>query len=171
MPYLDHSGAYSLYRFDEPWNSPHNRQFETCGKVFQCPDDARRNPKAWNTSFVACVGEGTLWPPHGAGNLMDIRDDRATTIMLVERSHSGIHWMEPADCDLPQTTATSGSPLRSEHRGGANVVFADGGASFVGAQTSAETCTAMTTIAGGEVIEQIERSGYLSAYAVRSGHK
>jgi prepilin-type processing-associated H-X9-DG protein len=171
MPYLDNAAAYNLYRFNEPWNSPHNRRFETCGQVFQCPNDAKRNPKAWNTSYVACVGKGTLWPPQGTGNLEEIRDDRATTIMLVERSRSNIHWMEPADWDLSQVTDPSGGALRSEHARGGNVVFADGSAQFLDSKMSHETFTALTTIAGGETIEEVHEANQVARFVVRSPHK
>jgi prepilin-type processing-associated H-X9-DG protein len=172
LPYLGLADVYNRYRFDEPWNSPHNRQLEIYGRDFQCPDDEKRDPEVWNTSYVACVGKGTLWPPQGAGNLDDIRDDRDTTIMLVERSRSNIHWMEPADWGLSRAPGTSGGVVRSEHRGdGANALFVDGSVQFISTASAAETLAAMATIAGDEVVRQDFQASGPPTFVLRAGQK
>ncbi len=63
LPYLESAQAQAVasqYRFDEPWDGPHNRKL--AGKMpdlYRCPNSP---PNSVTTSYVAVVGPGTTWP-------------------------------------------------------------------------------------------------------------
>ncbi len=69
LPYVGHSRLYSEYRFDEPWDGPHNSQLQDqlegrsilsrCPEVYRCPEDGKAG--VGRTSYVAIVGPRTAW--------------------------------------------------------------------------------------------------------------
>jgi hypothetical protein len=119
LPYLDQQELFERYRFDEPWNGPHNRLLANAlgeSSVFHCPtdDDTPRE----NTSYVAVIGEDTMWSPGGV-SLNDVTDDENLTLQIVEVSDSGVLWMAPRDLRLDAMSfeigAKKGVGIRSRH--------------------------------------------------------
>ncbi len=161
LPFLEHKPLYDVYRFDEPWDGPNNRQLAaTTLKLFECPSD--ENAGTGQTSYVAVVGPGTAWPGAKSINLSDIKDGSSNTIHVVEVHHSGIHWMEPRDLDVSQMPmtinakpATKGANLgiSSGHPGVAQAARMDGSIFAIIDDTPPATLRAMLTIAGGEQVE------------------
>lgn len=133
LPYLDGNDIYSRYQFDEPWNSPYNRQLSKLHlTVFQCPADP--SLPLPQTSYLAVVGPGTVWSTDEPFSLDDI-DDPSNTILLVEVTGSGVSWAEPRDLTLAEAlkgiNSGLGRGISSNHPGGVNVVFADGHMDFL----------------------------------------
>ena len=65
LPDLGHADLYAQYRFDEPWNGPHNRQLlGRMPAVYSCPVDGKRAEGIPN--YFAIVGPQTVWPEHCA---------------------------------------------------------------------------------------------------------
>ena len=63
LPELGHADLYAQYRFDEPWNGPHNRQLlDRMPAVYSCPADGKRAEGIPN--YFAIVGPQTAWPEH-----------------------------------------------------------------------------------------------------------
>ena len=142
LPYIDQQPLYEQYHFGEPWNGPHNRQLAARYPrldVYSCPTDFDEHHQN-TTSYLAVVGDKTMWPSEGSLSLTDVPDGADRTIRLVEVSNSGIHWMEPRDLrfeamEFPINPA-SGVGIRSVHSGEsrwgfdgpprANVSFVDG---------------------------------------------
>jgi hypothetical protein len=130
LPFSDQDNVYKEYRFDEPWNSPHNRQLERRINLtlFQCPshEGYERN---LHTNYVVVVGAGTAFPGETTTMLADFHNGGQNTILLVEMAHSGIHWMEPRDLELDTMSLQindRGAPsISSPHPRGPAVVFAD----------------------------------------------
>lgn len=154
LPYLDQPGLYREYRFAEPWDGPHNRLL--VGRLprshyYLCNSD----PGAENgeTSYLAVIGDRTLWPPTGAATLGGIPDGAGRTIHVVESWQSGIVWTEPRDLSFEKMTfavnAQAGEGIRGRHPGEdrlwgdgpprANVAFADGSVKPVTTDTPPET--------------------------------
>jgi hypothetical protein len=99
LPFLGYADVYSQYRFSEPWNSEHNRQLaDRINGTFICPLDATANSRSW-TSYVAVVGDETMWPGKDCRKTNDL-DRTQDTLLTIEIAHSGIHWMEPRDIPL-----------------------------------------------------------------------
>jgi hypothetical protein len=120
LPYLEQQELFERYRFDEPWNGPHNRLLANAlgeSFVFHCPmdDDTPRE----NTSYVAVIGESTMWPPRGVVSFDDVTDDNDLTLHVVEVSDSGVLWMAPRDLRLDamrfEIGAKKGVGIRSRH--------------------------------------------------------
>ena len=134
LPYLEHQELYEQYRFDEPWNGPHNSKLDiTDVWDFWCPGD-RSGPRT-QTNYLLVVGPETVWPGTRCMRLNEIRDGTRNTILVVEVRQSGIHWMEPRDLDIAKMplaiNAKAGQGISSSHNGGAWVAFADGHLAFL----------------------------------------
>ena len=154
LPYLEEQGIYDRYHFDEPWNGPHNRRLAAeTGSLpfFHCRADEKAADG--DTSYVAVTGEGTLWPRGRTVSLGDIPDGSSNTILVVELSDSGVHWMEPRDLPIDKMTfeigAKTGVGIRARHRQRhwfrendltpAHVLFADGAVQILSAEVKPET--------------------------------
>src|SRR5262245_45684456 len=154
LPYLDQKVLYRTYRFDEPWDGPNNRKLHDIAlKIYSCPSRDEKQPKT-DTSYVVVVGPQTMWPGERSSKVAEITDGLSNTIMLVESHNSGIHWMEPRDLHVLQmpsvTNPQRGQGISSNHKGGANVGFADGSIRYVVNGVPAETIQAALTRSGKE---------------------
>jgi hypothetical protein len=113
LPYLEPELA-KQYRFDEPWNGPHNKTLLThAPEVFQS-DTVQ--PPSNATSYFAVVGKRTLWPADQSLRLEDIHDGSSNTIAVVEDPRTDVQWLEPKDL-LPGEFFKSlyyGKPLYGE---------------------------------------------------------
>jgi prepilin-type processing-associated H-X9-DG protein len=166
LSYLDHKQLYDEYRFDEPWDGPHNSKLlERAPAVFSCPNDVKKNGRAnrWMTSYVAVIGPETAWPVDQPTTIRDITDGTANTIQVVEVGNSGVNWMEPRDRQLseivPTLNGTSRNGLASAHTGGAQALFADGSVKFLNDTISADLLRALLTRNGAEIFDASESTG------------
>src|SRR5262245_3643318 len=131
LPYMEGQEVYNQYRFDEPWDGPHNRLLadKIFLKIFQCPSVPEYGT-AIHTNIVAIVGDGTAFPGAEWTQLSDFRDGGKHTILLAEYRNTDIHWMEPRDLDASTMSFRFDDPaapsISSPHRAGPAVVFADG---------------------------------------------
>lgn len=152
LPYVGHQDLYERYRFDEPWNGPHNRRLaKRIPAVFQCP---HAEPHNQLTHYVTVVGDETAWPPESTVSIKDITDGRHGTVILVESHACDIHWMEPRDLDFgvmsTSVNAANGPCISSPHEGGAQVVLLDGTVRLMATHTRPDVVRGVLTIAGGE---------------------
>jgi hypothetical protein len=153
---------YDSYDFSEPWDGPHNRKLaKQMPSIYGSASDPGRRKSM--TSYVVVVGQHTAFPGARSINLVDIRDDKSTTLLLIETSNSGINWMEPRDFVMEQADLMpspsheqSFSPL-----GGAHVGCADGSVRFLlysdYPDNTNQILRALATIDGGE---EVPRSGW-----------
>lgn len=153
LPHLDEQAVYDRYNFDQPWDSPSNRALaDLINPVFRCRADRQGQPS--ETSYVMIVGPGTISEGATATRVADIKDGTSRTIMVVEASDSGIHWMEPRDlrADRISFGISDGTleGVRSNHRRGAHVLFCDGSVRYLDDKTDPLRLKAMTSVAGGE---------------------
>jgi hypothetical protein len=124
LPGLKESPFHEQYRMDEPWDSPHNADLVARFPMpdpFACPADGKAFSRK-TTSYVAVVGEGTLWPPEGSVVMVDntpIKTDG--TINIVEISDSDIPWAAPQDLSLETMSFKANDEnrdgIRSRHPG------------------------------------------------------
>jgi hypothetical protein len=158
LPFLDSEEAdalYGRYRFDEPWDGPNNRKLlDTRLRCYECPSEESEEPR---TSYLAVVGPQTLWPGDGCTRKDEVADGTSRTVAVVEVVDTGIHWIEPRDLHVvqmaPRINPAAGQGVSSRHYEGAQVLHADGCASYVAETISPEELWALVTIAGGERIE------------------
>jgi hypothetical protein len=89
LPYLGQNELYAQLRLDEPWDSPHNRQFHTIPlDIYQCPS-ANLSPGL--TSYSVVVGAKTPFGP-GQGRALSNFGDR---LLLVYERKQSVMWMDP----------------------------------------------------------------------------
>ncbi len=96
LPQLGYDVIYSQYRFDEPWNSPHNLKL-----VEKEPAEfayvASGEEKKGSTSFLAIVGTEAIWQERSAISVFDIQGIRVGKLLVAECANSNIAWTEPRD--------------------------------------------------------------------------
>jgi prepilin-type processing-associated H-X9-DG protein len=154
LPYFDQAESllYGKYRFDEPWDGPHNSKLrDQIVAIYNCPSDDHGGSGGVSTmtSYVAVVGPETAWPGSDPAAFRDFKDGTSNTLLVVEVANSGIHWMEPRDLHVVQMAlsinAKSGQGISSRHTGGAQALLADGSVRFVAEKLDAETLRALLT--------------------------
>ncbi|MBL8850840.1 MAG: DUF1559 domain-containing protein [Planctomycetaceae bacterium] len=155
LPFVDQAKVYEQYRFDEPWDSPHNRTLASkiYAPLYQCPSGAHFETTT-HTDYVVIVGPETLFPGTTTTRLSDIADGSEHTLLLVEIANSDIDWMEPRDLRADEMSFALNDPghpsISSPHPRGPCVALADGNVRHLNAPVIPSTLEAMTTIAGGE---------------------
>lgn len=146
---------YQAYRFDEPWDGPHNARLAgRIGDFYRRrgldPDGSDR------TSFVAVVGPETAWPGARAKSKSDIHDGANQTIMIVETADANIPWMKPEDLSFDRMSfrvndRTGRGP--GSRVGGARALLATGHVFELSDRFPPAKLRAMLTIDGGESVE------------------
>jgi hypothetical protein len=169
LPFIEGDGIYKQIKLDEPWDSPHNRKFHALRPSgFAGPSQLGDDAEGY-TSYVVVVGPRTLFngSPKGRSRA-DIRDDPASTLMVVESSTSAINWMEPRDLEWNHMSFRindkSRESISSEHHFGSypgpHVAVADRGSApddnlvvtYLPETTPAATVKALLMIDDGERI-------------------
>jgi hypothetical protein len=136
LPQQECGDLYEQYRFNEPWNSPHNRQIAAglpigmsgIYPMYHCGCD--RDSDKLDTSYVMVVGPDTISAGTNARKQKECTDGTSYTIGYAEMSESGIPWMEPRDLKYEEMSFRINDPqgrgLRSNHPRGVNAMFLDG---------------------------------------------
>jgi hypothetical protein len=161
LPFVDNGQIYNQYRFDEPWDGPHNRLLSSMlgssyGTIYHCPSDLRDGTRdeLLTTSYVAVIGPETAWNGSRSTKLEEVTDGAADTILIVEVANSGIPWMEPRDLHVTQMPATvnarAGMGISSAHPGGAHIMTADDSIRWLPNSIPAKSIRGMLTIRGRE---------------------
>ncbi|MBN1911150.1 MAG: DUF1559 domain-containing protein, partial [Pirellulales bacterium] len=147
------------YRFDEPWDSPHNNKL--AAECVPYGFHSWTSPEGM-TGFVAVTGPGTAWSGTRGTRLDEITDGPERTLLLVQIDGSTIPWNAPIDLTLDEILAgdtSHGVPVAGDFSstGGpaGNVLTADGTVHYM-AQPSARTIRDLATLAGGERAELID---------------
>jgi hypothetical protein len=155
LPFAEQKDLYDAYNFNEPWDGPNNSKLHSLRPpaYFGCPSSHKQQPTG-ETNYVAIVGPQTMWPGEKATKLADFADGMSNTIMVVEVTDSGIHWMEPRDLHVVQmpmaVNPAKGTGISSAHPDGAQAVFADGRTEYLPNGLPSESLLGLLTIAGGE---------------------
>ena len=160
LPFITSNNLYDKYYFTyrntekEFSLAPY---YEIDLPFFRCPSDTVQRA---TTDYFAVTGIGTAWPAPSASCLQEfVRPSRS--VLIVENSGMDVHWVEPRDLQFDQFDFTirscsgmgfssPGDPkahvISSEHRNGANAVFADGGVQFLANDTPPKIVERMLVI-------------------------
>lgn len=138
LPYIEQDNLYKRFHLDEPWDSPHNRQFaERAPKTYICP-----------SSQMAAGKTCYLWPR--VDNLNP--DVTASRVMVIEVDEEyAVPWSSPADLKFDPAAPLQGLARRHGsdffHQHGGFIVVAGNSIrfSFVADQTDPELVTALVT--------------------------
>jgi len=156
LPFIEQAALHDRYDYNEPWDGPHNQELaDVVLEAYRCPSEM--DPDSTDTSYLMIAGEGSIGGlPNEGVRIAKVTDGTSNTVMVVEVTNSGIHWMEPRDLDMGQMSMQindpSGSAIRSRHGEGAHVLLADGSVRFLGNEADPETVRALCTRAGGEAV-------------------
>jgi hypothetical protein len=162
LPFLDGQALYDRYRFDEPWDSPHNlalardvpRGENRSYSIYHCATD--RDSDKWDTSYVMVVGPQTISDGPNSITYNDFPDGASTTIIVAEMSDSGISWMEPRDLKFDEMSFKINDPdrvgIRSKHSGVVMVATGDGSVHTIPADIDPKILKALLTRNGGEQV-------------------
>lgn len=156
LPYLGRQDLYDQFRFDEPWDGPHNAALlAKMPEVFACPSDGRCL-KYCRTPYLVIVGPEAneqmgkpLFERARGVDQREILDGTAFTVMVAEASRL-VPWTKPDDLSyepdgpLPQFGKRHGDRF--------NVVYADGRADAWRGGRSAELLRGAITRDGNEIL-------------------
>lgn len=149
LPFLEEQELYEEFHLDEPWDSPHNKQFiERMPNVFSDPSVPL---PPGQTVFHAMTGEDYALEVDEATAFRDFTDGPSNTILVAEVSRDeAVPWTAPRDVkiDVDNPLAKMGRT----HRGGFQAVLADGAVKFLSHAIDPGLFKALLTRAGGEVV-------------------
>lgn len=130
LPFLDEQKLYDRYRFDEPWDGPHNRELhalrpEAYASLLQ---QSRLNTV---TTYLGVVSRRTMWPAHLSVKISDVTDGTSNTIQLLQNVGSDVIWSEPREMREKDALALL-SPSQATQQSDSKaklipIMFADGG--------------------------------------------
>jgi len=150
LPYLGCEDLYRRYRFDEPWNGPHNRLLAA-----EMPEEYRSlfaDSKSTITPYVGIAGEATPWQGAIPLRMGDIQRPREEIIWFVDAANSDINWMEPRDIPLEQASAGINAPggggIQSNYSKGLPAQMLSLDRKWFPADISPDAFRAMLTITG-----------------------
>ncbi len=127
LRYLGEEELFRQFKFDEPWDSPHNRALvEKIPRVYQSVRES--TTKVGYTHYQVFVGKGTMFDGPEGMDIGHVTDRTAKTILIVEAAEA-VPWTKPADI-----VYSSEKPLPkfgASAKDGFHAVFADGHPEFL----------------------------------------
>jgi hypothetical protein len=113
LPYLDQDALFKEFHLDESWDSPHNKALlEKMPDVFKSESAALSAPGAvppGYTTFLAPVGDDTVFGGTKATKFGDITDGTSNTVALVKvKPELAVPWTAPQDYAFDPTAPASG---------------------------------------------------------------
>jgi type II secretory pathway pseudopilin PulG len=151
-PYLCGDDSWRRYRFDEPWDGPHNKLLASETPVCFRSPNADRQSKSTVTDYVGIVGKGTPWRGTSPLRMQDMHGRSRKIVWFVEVANSGINWMEPRDISLEQALVgiNVAGGIQSNYADGLPAQLMPYGCEFLPVGTPPEAFRAMLTVTGGK---------------------
>jgi prepilin-type processing-associated H-X9-DG protein len=148
LPHLGYEPLYEKFRFDEAWDSPHNKPLLAQMPEVYVPVIAKDVPKH-TTYYQVFTGPGALFDGDSGPTLRSIRDGAANTITVVE-SAKPVPWTKPEDVsiDWEKPLPTLGGLFND----GFHALFADGSVRFLRRTLNPSVLRAAITSNGGEFL-------------------
>ena len=149
LPYIEENEIYNRYRFDQPWDSPHNSKVTArMPDVFRHPSQPRDTTSA---SYYVVVGEETMFRPDSrAVTFGNVLDGTSNTIMVVEAKRD-VHWAKPEDIQYdPMTLKDQLGGFTPDKFG---VAVADGSVRTLSKNLNSQVLSWLFEIADGNVVQ------------------
>ncbi len=117
LPYLGEQKLYKQFHLDEPWDSEHNKKLiGRMPEVFRSSDNAEL-AKEGKTTFLAPLGEATVFPDKRGVRIGEITDGTSNTIFLVDVETSrAVIWTRPEDWHYDPSDPLRGLARRLKDR-------------------------------------------------------
>lgn len=143
LPFLEQDALYDSIDLSKPWDDPANRMAaNTVIPAYACPS-AATDPGM--TNYVAVVDPSSVMSGAQPSGIRDISDGSSNTIMVTEvASVDAVPWMSPNDINM-QTFVNAAGSGRTNHPGGAQVLFADGSVQFITEDSDPQMRTSLVT--------------------------
>ena len=137
LPFIEQTALYEQIRLNEPWDSPHNKQFHNVVvPYFSCPDNPLVAPgKSCTYSAIADASLRPALPDSGQrprDSFANYQDGLSNQIFFVEVKEP-FNWMDPtADVTLDEfAKGVNAGRVGSFHPNGCNVCLGDGAVRFI----------------------------------------
>ena len=189
LPFLEAEATYKAYRFDEPWNGPHNiKLLDKMPTVYSDPINGQNHEHY--THYVAIAGDGMAFSekggtlgedkddpkkPSGGRRIADFRDGSSRTLLVGSVGpNEKIPWLKPQDIEVTEALPRLGKPgsfaapynVEGIGRVG-GFAAADGVAWMIGEKIDKDDFRALLTIADGEYVNPERVTGVVHSRPVR----
>ncbi|MHB8972057.1 MAG: DUF1559 family PulG-like putative transporter [Pirellulaceae bacterium] len=129
LPFVDEGALYQEFHLDEAWDSPHNKalleRMPDVYKTGSIETQLGHDIKPGYTTFLAPVGDGTVFGGSKPTSFSDIRDGTSNTVVLVEvQPERAVPWTAPEDFVFDSNAPANGLQIGTDDRFLA--AFADG---------------------------------------------
>ena len=156
LPFVEERPLYEKYRFDRPWNDPSNALARTTSLAVY-HSNLNRYDSGHLTSYVVVTSrrrmrasEQTAFPGNKPVSFSDVKDDKFSTIVVVEIRNTNIEWSEPRDIDIDTLTTDLDAPNAIDLDNGVLVAFANASTRRLPPGMTLAEFKTLLTIAGGE---------------------
>ncbi len=159
LPFIEQQPLYDQFHFDEPWDSPHNRQLiEMMPQVYRSPQSTA--PPGM-TTYVAPRGEQMIISPPRDGedgkqfprstSFAQITDGTSNTIAVVEANdEAAVIWTKPDDLEVDLDNPLEG--LTGLNSGVFLTLLMDGSVRAMSEFIDEDVLRALFTRNGGEAV-------------------
>ena len=150
LPFMDQQALYDRYRFDEPWDGPHNAQLaDLMPPAYRCPSMADPDSRRKHTSYLAIVAPDSVMSGTIPGGIGATAESQAGAILVTESDARTVPWMSPRDL-APDHVFADLEPGVCPHTRGVNVLLADGSVAFLPQDTSKDEFLGLVSRSGGK---------------------
>ena len=153
LPFVGEEKLYKEFHLDEPWDSEHNKKLiARMPDVFRAPAADPKLAADGKTTYLAPVGEATMFPGPRGVRIAEVTDGTSNTILFVEADDDhAVTWTAPDDLAYDPKEPMKG--LGGHYHGGFLAAFADGDAHFLQKSDDKDNIRALFTRNGGEVVK------------------
>ena len=145
LPFIVEEELYNHYRFDEPWDSEHDRQLiDKMPALFRSPFAPELQP-AGHTNIQGFATKRGLMEPANGSSFASVSDGLSNTILAIETAES-VPWTKPVDLKTTKVKLIEKHPLL--------VLIADGSVDVIAQPIDQDKLDKMITRDGGEVVPQ-----------------
>jgi type II secretory pathway pseudopilin PulG len=150
LPFLGQETLYQQFHLDEPWDSPHNRQFiEQMPAIYRNPSARASSSQA---TYLVPAGKGAIFEGKEGTPMRKITDGTSNTLLVVEVNESAaVVWTKPDDLIFDANKPLAG--LGAAHAGGFLVALADGSVRFISATIDPRLFLKLLMMADGQRVE------------------